>query len=105
AGGRRQWRFWQRAFQIVDKSRAAQRQSRTGRRGALDLAAAEIDRGRGTGGTAQRRQVDLSLGGQCCETEDRRLSVHHTTSAARRGEFGRPRIRAGGYSGPDRRRA
>ena len=44
-------------------------------------------------------------GGQRRQAEDRRLSLHHAASAARRGRCRRPRIRAGGYSGPDRRRA
>ena len=47
-----------------------------GRRGALDLAAAETDRRCRPGRPAQCRQVDLPLGGQRGETEDRRLSVH-----------------------------
>ena len=75
------------------------------RRGALDLAAAETDRGRRPGRPAQCRQVDVPPSGQRGETEDRRLSLHHAASAARRGRRRRPRIRAGGYSGPDRRRA
>jgi len=37
---------------------------RTGGRGALDLAAAETDRGRGPGRPAQRRQVDVPVQGQ-----------------------------------------
>src|SRR6202166_839384 len=81
--------------------RAAQRQSRAGRRRALDLAAAETDRGRRPGRPAQCRQVHLALGGQRGQAEDRRLSVHDAASAARRGECAGARIRAGGYSGVD----
>ena len=102
---RRQWRLRQRAFQVLDQPRAAQRQSGPARRGALDLAAAETDRRCRPGRPAQRRQVDLPRRGQRGQAEDRRLSLHHAASAARRGRCRRPRIRAGGYSGTDRRRA
>src|SRR6266478_915238 len=64
----------------------AQRQSRRGRRGALDLAAAEIDRRCRPGRPAQRRQVNLPRSRQRGKTEDRRLSLHHAASAARRGK-------------------
>ena len=67
-------------------------------RGALDLAAAETDRRRRPRRPAQCRQVDVPLRGQRGEAEDRRLSLHHAASAARRGRCRRPRIRAGGYS-------
>ena len=43
--------------------------------------------------------------GQRRQAEDRRLSFHHAASAARRRRCRRPRIRAGGYSRLDRRRA
>ena len=59
AGRRRQWRLRQRAFQVVDQPRAAQRQSRPARRGALDLAAAEADRRCRPRRPAECRQVDL----------------------------------------------
>ena len=39
------------------------------------------------------------------QAEDRRLSVHHAASAARRGARGRARIRAGRFARADRRRA
>jgi len=54
---------------------------------------------------AQCRQIDLPFGCQRRKTKNRGLSLHHAASAAWRGECRRPRIRAGGYSGPDRRRA
>ena len=72
-------------FKIVDQPRAAPRQSRPGRRRALDLAAAEADRRRRPGRPAQCRQVDLPRRGHRRQAEDRRLSVHHAASAARRG--------------------
>jgi len=97
---RRQWRLRQRAFQILHQPRArATPNPGEGRRGTLDLAAPEIDRGRRPRRPAQCRQVDVSLGGQRGETEDRRLSLHHAAPAARRGECAGARIRAGGYSG------
>jgi glutamate 5-kinase len=74
AGDRRQWRLRQRAFQVIDQPRAAQRQSGPARRGTLDLAAAETDRRRGPRRFAQCRQVDIPVGGQRSKTEDRRLS-------------------------------
>ena len=46
AGRGRQRRLRQRAFQVVDQPRAAQRQSRAAGRGALDLAAPQADRRR-----------------------------------------------------------
>ena len=64
AGQGRQWRLRQRAFQVLDQPRAAQRQSRPARRGALDLAAAEADRRRRPGRPAERRQVDLPRRGE-----------------------------------------
>ena len=80
----RQWRLRQRAFQVLDQSRAAQRQSRPARRGALDLAAAETDRRCRPRRIAERRQIDIPRRGQRGEAEDRRLSVHDAASAARR---------------------
>ena len=74
-------------FKILDQPRAAQRQSRPGRRGALDLAAAEADRRRRPRRPAQCRQVDLPFRGQRREAEDRRLSLHDAASAARRGRM------------------
>ena len=94
----RQRRLRQRAFQVLDQPRAAPRQSRPARRGALDLAAAEADRRRRPGRPAERRQVDLPRRGQRGQAEDRRLSVHHAQSAARRGRERRPRVRAGRHS-------
>ena len=76
-----------------------------GRRGALDLAAAEADRRCRAGRPAQRRQVDLPFQGQRRQAEDRRLSFHHPASAAWRRECRWPRVRTGGYSRTDRRRS
>ena len=56
-------------------------------------------------GLAERGQVDVSCRGERGEAEDRGLSVHHAASAARRRAHRRARIRAGGHSGTDRRRA
>ena len=56
-----------------------------GRRGAHDLPAAETDRRCRPRRPAQCRQIDLSRGRQRSQTEDRRLSLHHALSAARRG--------------------
>ena len=105
AGGGRQRRLRQRALQVLDQPRAAQRQSRPAGRGALDLAAPQADRRRRPGRPAERRQVHLPRRGQRGEAEDRRLSVHHAQPAARRGRERRPRIRAGRHPRPDRRRA
>ena len=44
-------------------------------------------------------------GGERGQAEDRRLSLHHAASAARRGRNRRPRIRARRHSRPDRGRA
>jgi GTP-binding protein len=54
---------------------------------------------------AQCRQVDLPVQGQRGQAEDRRLSLHHAASAARRRECRRPRIRAGRHSRSHRGRA
>ena len=54
---------------------------------------------------AQCRQVHLPRRGQRGQAEDRRLSLHHAASAARRRARRRPRIRARRSARPDRRRA
>ena len=54
------------------------------RRGAHHLAAPQADRRCRAGRPAQRRQVDLPRRGERGEAEDRRLSLHHAASAARR---------------------
>ena len=56
-------------------------------------------------GLPERWEIDLPLGRQRGQAEDRRLSLHHVASAAWRGECAGPRIRAGRYSRADRRRA
>ena len=57
-------------------ARAAQRQSRRGRRRALGVAAAEADRGRGRNGLPNAGKSTF-LCGHRCQAEDRRLPVHH----------------------------
>ena len=101
----RQWRLRQRLFQILDQPGAAQGQSRPARRGAHHPPAPEADRRRRPDRPAQCRQVHLPRRGQRGQAEDRRLSVHHAASAARRGARGRARIRAGRSARPDRGRA
>ena len=82
---RRQRRLRQRAFQDLDQPRAAPRQSRPAGRGAHHPAAPEADRRCRHRRPAECRQVDLPGGGERGQAEDRRLSVHHAASAARRG--------------------
>ena len=102
---RRQWRFRQRLFQIVDQSGAAPRQSRPAGAGTHHPPAAEADRRRRHHRPAQCRQVHLPRRGQRGQAEDRRLSLHHAASAARRVPGRQPRIRDGRSAGPDRGRA
>ncbi len=52
----------------------------------------------GLGRPAERRQVDVPRLRQRRQAENRRLSLHHPASAARRRRGQRPRIRAGGHS-------
>ena len=82
---RRQWRLRQCAFQVLDQPGAAPRQSRPAGRGAHHPAAAEADRRCRADRAAERRQVHVSCGGERGQAEDRRLSLHHAASAARRG--------------------
>ena len=81
---RRQWRLRQRAFQVVDQPRAAPRQSRPAGRRAHHPPAPQADRRRRPHRPAECRQVDVPGRGQRGQAEDRRLSVHHAASAARR---------------------
>ena len=92
-------------FKILDQSGAAPRQSRPARRRTHHSPAAEADRRCRPGRPAQCRQVDVSGARHRRQAEDRRLSLHHTASAARRRARRRSRIRAGRSARPDRRRA
>ena len=104
ARARRQWRLRQRPFQILHQPRAAPRQSGRGGRRTLDLAQPQTDRRCRHHRPAQCRQVDLPVGRQRRQAEDRRLSVHHPGAEPRRGRRRRPRIRARRHSRPHRRR-
>ena len=97
-GQGRQRRLRQCALQVVDQPRAAPCQSGPAGRGAHHLAAPQADRRRRHRRTAQCRQVDVPGRGQRRQAEDRRLSVHHAASAARRGRDRRPRLRARRHS-------
>jgi hypothetical protein len=74
-------------------------------RGTHHPAAAQADRRCRHRRPAERRQVDFPCRGQRRQAEDRRLSVHHAASAARRGADRRARIRARRSARADRGRA
>ena len=102
AGEGRQWRLRQCLFHHLHQPRPAPGQSRPGGRGADADPAPQADCGCGPRRAAQCGQVDVSRHRHGGEAEDRRLSLHHAPSGPRRRARLFARIRAGGYSRPDR---